>query len=269
MAIHNVNAHLSGVGLGQAPDPAKKDLGEEEFLTLLMTQLGNQDPMNPMESAKFMDQLSAMNTVEQLMAANERLENLMMGLSSLNNQSSVGLVGKTIVARGDTVSHSSEETTEFKFEVAEPVAEASIAVKDSEGRIVDVIELGATETGIQSVDWDGTGPEGVLPDGDYTFEIHAQNEHGDPVETRTYITGVVEEIRFDNGYPMLVIGGDRVGLDAILRILNSSEDAPVLPVSEGEGDPGNGSVSTPSNSAIVPGPGTVAQAYSTNPLGVQ
>ena len=68
---------------------------------------------------------------------------------------------------------------------------------------------------------------------------------------------------------MLVIGGDRVGLDAILRILNSPEDAPVLPVSEGEGDPGEGSVSVPSSSVIVPGPGTVAQAYSANPLGVQ
>jgi flagellar basal-body rod modification protein FlgD len=269
MAIQNVNAHLSGVGLGQAPEPAKKDLGEEEFLTLLMTQLGNQDPMNPMESAKFMDQLSAMNTVEQLMAANERLENLMMGLSSLNNQSSVGLVGKTIVARGDTVSHSSEEVTEFKFEVGEPVAKASITVKDSEGQIVDVIDVGATETGIQSLDWDGTGPEGVLPDGDYTFEIHAQNEHGDPVETRTYITGVVEEIRFDNGYPMLVIGGDRVGLDAILRILSGPEGAPVLPVSEGEGDPGDGSVSVPSSPAVAPGAGAVAQAYSGDPLGIQ
>jgi flagellar basal-body rod modification protein FlgD len=269
MAIQNVNAHLSGVGIGQAPEAAKKDLGEEEFLTLLMTQLGNQDPMNPMESADFMEQLSAMNTVEQLMAANENLENLMMGLSSLNNQSSVGLVGKTIVARGDTVSHSSGEATEFKFEVAEPVSKASVTVKDSEGRIVDVIDVGATEMGIQSVDWDGIGPDGTLPDGNYTFEIHATNEHGDPVETRTYITGVVEEIRFDNGYPLLVIGGDRVGLDAILRILNDPEDAPVLPVSEGEGDPGDGSVSAPTSPAIPPGVGAVTQAYSADPLGLQ
>jgi flagellar basal-body rod modification protein FlgD len=268
MTVQNINTHLSGTGIGQAPEAAKKDLGEQEFLTLLMTQLGNQDPMNPMESARFMDQLSAMNTVEQLMMANERLENLMMGLTSLNNQSSVGLVGKTIVARGDTVAHTEGTTSEFKYEVSEPVAEASITVKDSEGRIVDVIELGATEMGIQSIDWDGIGTEGPLPDGDYTFELRAKNEHGDPVETRTYITGVVEEIRFDDGYPMLVIGGDRVGLDAILRILNGPEEGPDLPVSEGEGEPGNGSASAPSSGSVGPNSGTVAQAYSANTLGL-
>ena len=67
---------------------------------------------------------------------------------------------------------------------------------------------------------------------------------------------------------MLVIGGDRVGLDAILRILNNPEEGPVLPVSEGEGEPGNGSVSAPSSGSVGPNSGTVAQAYSANPLGL-
>ena len=260
MAVQNINNHLSGVGLGQAPDPAKKDIGEQEFLKLLMTQLGNQDPMNPMESAQFMDQLTAMNTVEQLMDANQRLESLMMGLSSLNNQSSVGLVGKTIVARGDTVTHEQGEATELKFEVAEPVAEASITVKDDTGQVVDVISMSDVETGIQSIEWDGLGAEGLVESGDYTFEVRAYNEHGDPVETRTYVTGVVDEIRFDQGYPMLVIGGEQVGLDAILRIMNESESAPTLPVEEGEGDPSGSSVSPTSS----PGSGVIAQAYSEN-----
>jgi len=263
MAVQNINNHLSGIGVGQAPDPAKKDIGEQEFLTLLMTQLGNQDPMNPMESAQFMDQLTAMNTVEQLMAANERLENLMMGLSSLNNQSSVGLVGKTIVARGDTVTHEAGDSTELKFEVAEPVAEASITVKDSTGKVVDVITLNDTETGIQSVEWDGLATDGPVESGDYTFEVRAYNEHGDPVETRTYVTGIVDEIRFDQGYPMLVIGGEQVGLDAILRIMNDGDTAPVLPVEEGEGAPSGNSVSPTS----VQGSGAIAQAYSENSLG--
>jgi flagellar basal-body rod modification protein FlgD len=260
MAVQNINNHLSATGIGQAPEAAKKDLGEQEFLRLLMTQLGNQDPMNPMESAQFMDQLSAMNTVEQLMAANQRLENLMMGLSSLNNQSSVGLVGKLIVARGDTVTHNMGESTELMFEISEQVSEANITVKDSEGRIVDVIALGDTEAGIQSVNWDGIGSDGPLPSGDYTFEVRATNEQGIRIETRTYVTGVVEEIRFDNGYPMLVIGGQRVGLDDILRILNSDAEVPTLPVEEGEGAPEGNTVSA----EPAPGSGVIAQAYSEN-----
>ena len=273
MAVQNVQSHLSGIGLGQAPEPAKKEFGEQEFLKLLMTQLANQDPMNPMESAEFMDQLTAMNTVEQLMTANERLNSLMMGLSSLNNQSSVGLVGKTIVARGDTVRHEEGSMTELKFELAEPVAEADITIKDSSGQVVDVVPLSDIETGIQSIEWDGIATDGPASSGDYTFEVRAYNEYGDPVEARTYVTGMVDEVRFDQGYPMLVIGGEQVGLDAILRIVNDGEllgegltgdgDVPVLGSEGGEGDP---------LAASLPGAPTaaetaVAQAYSENPFG--
>lgn len=242
MPVHSIGASVSGSGLGEPPDPAKKDIGEQEFLKLLMTQLGNQDPLNPMESAQFMDQLTAMNTVEQLMDANARLEQLMLGLTSLNNQTSVGLVGKTIVARGDTVPHEEGDVTELKFEVAEPVAEASITIKDEEGRVVDVIQLNDVETGIQSVAWDGIDSEGALPSGDYTFEVRAYNEHGDQIEAATYVTGIVDEVRFDNGFPMLVIGGEEVGLDAILRIVNTPEEIPTIPVEEGNpsGLPGSG-----------------------------
>ena len=234
MAVQSIGASVSGTGLGQPPDPAKKDIGEQEFLKLLMTQLGNQDPLNPMESAEFMDQLSAMNTVEQLMDANQRLENLMLGLTSLNNQTSVGLVGKTIVARGDLVQHTEGETTELKFEVAEPVAEANITIKDENGIVVDVIQLTDIQTGIQAVEWDGLDEEGLIESGNYTFEVRAQNEFGDPVEAATYVTGIVDEVRFDNGYPMLVIGGQEVGLEAILRIVNTSEEIPAIPSEEGD-----------------------------------
>jgi len=260
MPVQSIGASVSGTGLGEPPDPAKKDIGEQEFLKLLMTQLGNQDPLNPMESAEFMDQLTAMNTVEQLMNANERLERLMLGLTSLNNQTSVGLVGKTIVARGDTVQHTKGELTELKFEVAEPVDEASITIKDQTGKVVDVIQLSGVDSGIQTVDWDGLDTEGLIDSGDYTFEVRAYNEHGDPVEARTYVTGIVDEVRFDNGYPMLVVGGQEVGLEAILRIVNTSEEIPAIPTEE-ESPSGNSNSNSASSIAEA-----LAQTYAEDPF---
>lgn len=203
-----------------------QEVGEEEFLNLLMVQLGNQDPLNPMESAKFMEQLAALNSVKQLIEVNSGIDSLMLGLTSLNNQSAVDLVGKDVVARGSSVQHAGEESHELLFELAAPADSALVTIRDANGEVVDTIELGEMGKGEQTTDW--TPPAGTA-NADYTFEVNASDGNGNPVESVTFITGTVDELRFDSGLPVLLVGNEEVTLDQILRVLSPSEPAPPLP----------------------------------------
>ena len=219
----------------QAP---KQDVGEQEFLTLLMTQLSNQDPLNPMESQQFMEQVASMNQVQQLMDANERLDSLMMGITSLNNQSAVGLVGQEGVARGNTFTHAADQGHDLKYDLSAEAAEVTVSVLDSSGDVIWSDTSTEVAAGEGTIHWDGKVGGVDVPPGDYTFEVHAVDEEELPVEATTYISGRVDELRFDSGVPVLMVGAEEVTLDEILRVLDL--DPPPIPIGNQsrEYDPG-------------------------------
>jgi len=223
--VTSVSPHDVDAARAAAAAPSQ-EVGEEEFLNLLMTQLTNQDPLKPMDSAQFMDQIASMNTVKQLMEVNVGIDQMMLGLTSLNNQSAVDLVGKEVVARGDTVPHEVGETShELQYELAAPAESVTVVVKDANGDIVashDALE--AELAGEHSWTW---APDATQADGDYTFEVLATDADGNSVAATTYVHGVVDELRFDPGVPVLMVNGNEITLDEILRVL--AADAPVPP----------------------------------------
>ena len=222
-----INTVGAATGLAQTAQQPTQELGEQEFLNLLMTQLGNQDPLNPMQSAEFADQISSMNQVKQLMGANERLDQLMMGMTSMNNQSAVQLVGKEVIASGSTFDHSAGEIHDLQFELPQGADRVTVTVRDADGRVVKTIDSFDREAGLQSIVWNGT--DQVLQaqaEGTLTFEVSAEDADGNPIVVDTYVRGVVEELRFDQGFPMLVIGGAEVRLDQILRVFEAEDTAP-------------------------------------------
>lgn len=211
----------------QAPS---QDVGEQEFLTLLMTQLSNQDPLNPMESQQFVEQVASMNQVQQLMDANDRLDALMMGITSLNNQSAVGLVGQEVIARGDTFTHGAEQGHDLQFELAGEAAEVTVTVLGSDGKPVWTDISTEVAAGEGTIHWDGKIDGADAPEGDYTFVVTATDADGNSFEGTTYISGTVDELRFDSGVPVLMVGAEEVTLDEILRVLGLDEEP--LPAAE-------------------------------------
>ena len=220
MAIAPASAITTGVPDAGYQAPSQ-DIGEQEFLTLLMTQLSNQDPLNPMESQQFMEQVASMNQVQQLMDANDRLDALMMGITSLNNQSAVDLVGQEVIARGDTFTHKAGQGQDLQFDLAGEAAEGSVSIHDENGTLIRVIEFDELKAGENSVHWDGENTDGeVVGHGDYTFTVNASDAEGNGVDAITYISGVVDELRFDGGIPILMVGSEEVTLDEIVRVLD-------------------------------------------------
>lgn len=223
MPIAPVNPGANALAPQSAPS---QQLGEEEFLNLLMTQLGNQDPLNPMQSQDFAQQVASMNQVQQLIGANERLDTLMLGMTSMNNQSAVQMVGKNVIARGDTFEHVPDEVHDLRFELGSEADEVTIVVRDEHGKEQATLEAGEGLAGQNVFTWDGRNSEGSpLPEGTYTFEVIAKKDDVALTDVTTYISGEVEELRFDNGYPTLLIGGAEVTMDSILRVFEDAAEA--------------------------------------------
>ncbi len=232
MPIPPVNPGANALAPQSAPS---QQLGEEEFLNLLMTQLGNQDPLNPMQSQDFAQQVASMNTVQQLMGANERLDSLMLGVTSMNNQSAVQMVGQNVIARGNAFEHAKDEVHDLRFDLGTEADEVTIRVLDEQGVEQATIEAGEGIAGQNVFTWNGRNEEGSpLPEGDYTFEVIANKDGVELTDVTTYISGVVEELRFDNGYPTLLIGGAEVTMDSILRVLGDAADADAVLEAEAE-----------------------------------
>lgn len=199
-------------------DRARASVDKESFLKLLVAQISNQDPLAPQESEQYMQQLTQFSTLEQMMNLNEGVENLAVGQLSNNNQEALRFVGRQVVARGDQLTLDGAEMVPIRYQT-DPAAETvTITVFDASGEAVKQAKVSA-ERGSGTYEWDGTDDDGIpQPNGRYTVSIEATDADGAPLTADTYLRGAVTGVRFDNGYPELMIGERRLRLSDIIEV---------------------------------------------------
>lgn len=200
------------------------ELNQETFLTLLTTQMQNQDPLDPMSNEEFVAQLAQFSSLEQQMVTNAMLESVYLGIASLNNASMAALVGAEVVAVGDQISYSGSGDVDLHFDAAADVAEASVEIYDSEGNLVFSEDIGALNAGEDRWTWDGTDTDGnPVEAGEYTFKITGEDADGESVEITELIVGTVEEMDYSSGTPQPSVDGVKVELADILRLTTEDE----------------------------------------------
>jgi len=189
------------------------------FLTLLVTEMQNQNPLDPVSNEEFMQQLAYLSTVEQLSQVNDNFETLHLYQASLNNAQSVSLIGKTVKALGEHLVVGSEGQVPISFYPASEPEKVTVTITDSSDTIVRVLEYDYCEEGENTVNWDGLDTDGNrVPAGEYTFEVTAEDEAGEAVKVDTFINGVVDSIKFEGGVPCLSIDGHFVYLSDVYEI---------------------------------------------------
>jgi len=200
------------------------ELNKETFLTLLTTQMQNQDPLDPMANEEFVAQLAQFSSLEQQMLTNSMLESVYLGIASLNNASMAALVGTDVVAYGDGISYSGEGDVELSYDAAADAASLTLEIFDSEGNVIYSEELGAAEAGEGSVTWNGTDSDGQpAPEGEYTFKITGEDADGESIDVAEMIVGVVEEMDYSSGTPQPIVGGVTVELADIIRLTEGDD----------------------------------------------
>ena len=217
MIVDNINSN----GLGNTNRPSEKPdtMGKDTFLTLLVAQLQNQDPLNPLEGAEFTAQLAQFSSLEKLNMINDNLEYLHLYQSSINNSQAVGFIGKHITASGNSVHLNQDMGKEIKFELESEAKTVFINIYSSDNRVVKTIETDQMPAGIQKVEWDGTdNTNNQLPEGEYTYEVQAVDLNGDSVRTSTFVTGSVSGIQFMDGVANLVIDKQQISIENVIEV---------------------------------------------------
>ena len=213
-------ATIGGIGGSVPPlvDNSMKNVGKEDFLKLLVTQLQNQDPLQPMDNTEFVAQLAQFSTLEGITNMDARLGSIGDSMLSLNNFGAAGLIGSEITALGDLVTLNGS-SAEISYRLQGDAASVKVSILNSTGSPVRQLETGGGATGENSVVWDGRDGDGnALPHGNYTFTVTAARGDGSDVGVDTLLRGVVEEIEYENGMPFLLVGGQRVSMGAVVSV---------------------------------------------------
>lgn len=224
-AINNIINNTNQV-YNQNSKTGNSSLSKDDFLRLLMTQLQNQDPTNPMDSQQFAAQLAQFNTVEQL-------TNLNSGMTSLNKtQQSVGqalsntmaasLTGKVVKGRSDALQVTPGQNTDVKFNLSNTAADVKLTITDSSGNVVRTADLKNRGAGDQSWTWDGKNDSGSqLPAGTYHVSIDASNGSS-KVNSYSYIQGKVSQVQYSKSGVTLLVNGVGISMGNIESVSDPS-----------------------------------------------
>ncbi|NOZ68085.1 MAG: hypothetical protein GXP46_02255 [Deferribacteres bacterium] len=200
--------NISGVNTidvnARKPPLAKKTLGKEDFMNLLLNQLSHQDPLNPMDSREFTVQLTQFSSLEELNNINDTLSDVLAFQHSMQNATVTNLIGKQVRVSGSNVYL--DDQADIIYQLADDASSVKILIHDPTGRIIRTENIGPHKAGDGSFLWDGRDELGNrMSEGNYTFEIEALDSSGNPVEVETMSSGNVTGIVFRDGVTYLVL----------------------------------------------------------------
>jgi flagellar basal-body rod modification protein FlgD len=188
------------------------------FLTLLTTQLKNQDPTSPMDSNQFTQQLVEFSQVEQQINTNTNLQTLITQGTSQSGAYATSYLGKTVTVTGGLGSLTDGEAS-WNYNLGAAASSTALTVTDANGNVV-YNGAGSTTAGNNTFTWNGEDNNGnQLPDGSYTLAVNA-TANGASVTTSVSSVGQVSEVNMTSGTPQLVIGSMNVGLSSIGNVQN-------------------------------------------------
>jgi len=192
-----------------------------EFLTLLTTQLQNQDPLSPLDTNQFTQQLVEFSSVEQQVNMNTNLQTLISLQQTAEATSAMQFLGSNVTLTGSTAALAANSPATWSLNSASP-ATGTVTVTSSTGQTAytGTVSLNA---GSQTYSWNGQGTNGVTwPAGQYTLAVTATNANGKPVTVSTQVQGTVSGVNMSQNPPQLTVGGQSYPISAIQSINNSN-----------------------------------------------
>ena len=189
----------------------------DTFLSLLTTQLKNQDPLSPLDSNQFTQQLVQMTGVEQQLLTNDLLKKL-VGNTGTGVSTAVSLIGKDVRATSDEAQLAAGKAT-WAYKLDRAASDVKLEILDSKGRVVRAIAPTDNKIGEHKLEWDGKGTAGsTLPDGTYSLRVTAKDTQGTTVASTVYADGVVTGVEQVDGQTLLTVNGTKVSWDKIISI---------------------------------------------------
>ena len=219
-----INGPEFGEGILAPPPQAKDkgDLGQEDFLTLMITQFQNQDPFEPMDNGEFLGQLAQFSTVNGIGSLNEAFASLAGALRDEQALQAANLVGHTVLANTDQAYFDGEASIGGAIELGAAASSVQIDITDATGQLVQRLDLGEQASGSVRFDWDGRDSNGdIQPAGHYQISarvIRGQNTESVPAYVRATVDSVTLG-QFGGGMTLNLAGGDSLSLNQVYQII--------------------------------------------------
>lgn len=177
---------------------------QDRFLTLLVTQLQNQDPLNPMDNAQVTSQIAQLSTVNGIQQLNNTLLALSGQMDMSQSLQAANLIGKNVLVPGAKVSVGSDPAdpaaktaTSFGIDLLSGSAKTVVSILDASGAVVRKLDLGTMDAGVYPLTWDGKNDLGEpVPDGAYTVQVAASDADGQPVSAQALTSGKVGSVAY-------------------------------------------------------------------------
>jgi len=219
----------SGSTTSTATAAATKSLATNfnNFLTLLTTQLKNQDPLKPMDSTEFTTQLVQFTGVEQQINANKSLDAILAQGKSNQALQAASFIDRAIEAKGNGLTlGTGGGPADFVYELDAAASVVTASIKDDSGNVVRAFTVPAAK-GRNIGTWDGkTAGGAVAPPGFYTYLITARDATGQPIKSTSKQIGFVTDVSIDTtGTTTLNLNGQKVAISDVTRVSQASSSS--------------------------------------------
>ncbi|WP_323638613.1 flagellar hook assembly protein FlgD [Pectobacterium polonicum] len=173
---------------------------QNQFLTLLVAQLKNQDPTNPMSNDQLVSQLAQLNTVSGIEKLNTTLGSISGQINNNQSMQATTLIGRSVMVPGKSILVGKETSTPFGVELEKAAEVVTVTISNEQGSVVRTVELGTLSAGVHSFNWDSKLSDGsVAPDGAYTFTVAASTGGAQQVVQPLSYAVVNSVVRGDGG----------------------------------------------------------------------
>jgi flagellar basal-body rod modification protein FlgD len=207
--------------INQAAQKRTQNLSNQ-FLKLLVAQMQNQDPLNPMDNSQVTSQIAQINTVSGINDLNNQLAKINGQINTSQQLQASALIGHEVLVPGDQVRVGKQgAATPFGIDLPQDAAKVTVTITDDMGTVVHQSAHSDLKAGVQSFSWDGKDANAKPVDaGSYTVSIQAEDAAGQPIKVKPLATGYVDGVVSSADVPQLDLGPDGlVSLQAIYQII--------------------------------------------------
>lgn len=217
--IDGISQASTATATGSSPSMTQDVMGKEDFLTLLVAQLQNQDPLNPDDPTEFTAQLAQFSSLEQLFNLNDSMNNLVTSNANADRFATLQTIGKYVVYQDSAFEYQAGENVQLGYQLDGDAKEVSITIEKN-GEVVKVLNGDELSKGNHFLTWDGIKEDGTLAEsGSYTISISAKAKEGESIAAspliKSEVTGV--DLTGDYGGRLMTKAGE-VDFSTILGV---------------------------------------------------
>jgi len=192
---------------------------QDRFMKLLVTQMKNQDPLNPLDNAQVTSQLAQLSTVTGIDKLNTTVESLITNVQSSQTLQATNMIGHNVLVSGSSTTLSNGSSL-FGIELPASASSVTVTIRDSAGNAVRTMALGAVEAGTYPLQWDGKNDQGVAAaNGTYKFEVSAKSSGQAIAATTLSMAQVAGVSNSTQGVQLKLSDATSIGLSDIKQIL--------------------------------------------------